>query len=93
MGLVQNVLGSLSEDFVKQLASHSVPAVMSMQPIQPLPNELTRGDARAMHPQYVHYSPQKPSLQAHNQPTFDDGHSSLHSLSPVAGREGVEDAL
>ena len=93
MGLVQNVLGSLSEDFVKQLASHSVPAVMAMQPIQPLANELTRGDARATHPQYVHYSPQRLVSQGHIQPTFDDGHSSLRSQSPVVGREGVEDAL
>ena len=57
MGLVQSVLGSLDNDLVKRLASHSVPAVMAMQPIQPLQNELTRGDARATFPQYIHHSP------------------------------------
>ena len=64
---------------------------MAAKPIEPLPNELFKGDPRATHPQYEHHSPQRLDVLAHNQPSFDDARS--RSPSPVVGAEGVEDAL
>ena len=66
---------------------------MALQPIPPLDNEITRGDVRARDPRYIHHSPERHELLVHRQPTFDDGHSSRHSQSPLVGREGIEDAL
>ena len=39
MGLVQFVLGQITNDFAIKVAKHSIPAVMAAEPIAPLPNE------------------------------------------------------
>ena len=46
IGLVQSVMGRITNEFAMRLAAHSVPAVMAAEPIQPLPNELPRETER-----------------------------------------------
>ena len=50
MGLVQTLLGQITNEFAMRLANHSLPAVMSALPIQPLPNERYQG-------QHIHHVP------------------------------------
>ena len=57
MGLVQHVLSSITDEFAKKVAAHSVPAVMAAQPIDPLPDEQLPGAF-----QYVHHSPEQMDL-------------------------------
>jgi hypothetical protein len=80
-------MGQITDDFAKQLAAHSVPAVMAAQVIEPLPNEQLVGSY-----QHVHHSPVKQDYQAHQQPTFDEGYI-LRMQSPEREGEGVEDVL
>ena len=50
-------MGHIDNEFAKKLASHSIPAIISAKPIEPLPNEeLKRGNRDF---QYIHYSPVK----------------------------------
>ena len=85
MGLVQNILGRITDDFAKKLAAHSVPAVMAARPIAPLPNEQLYGPG-----QFVHHSPMKQNLEEHQPVTFDGGFI-LQQQSAERQQEAVED--
>ena len=89
LGLVQRVLGYITDEFAIRLAAHSVPAVMAAQPVAPLPNENLRGEGGAM--QQADYSPMGQDTEARNWATFDQGYS-LHRNAEGQPQEGVEDA-
>lgn len=74
--LVQDIMGQISDEFAKKLASHSVPAVMAAEPILPLPNE------RPIDQQpFIYHSPQKSEYSGLYSPTFSKGQHQL-SLNP-----------
>ena len=68
MGLVQSVVGHITDEYAKRLAAHSIPAVMAAQPIAPLPNEQMRDEFGR---QYVMHSPRKQDVGELNFATFD----------------------
>ena len=65
MGLVQSVLGEITNEYAMRLAAHSVPAVMDAQPVEPLANEAPATDRRSAVPKYVHHSPVKQDMLEH----------------------------
>ena len=56
MYLVQHILGRIDNEMVKRLAAHAVPAVMAMEPIEPLAGE--KIEPNLSHFQYL--SPERP---------------------------------
>ena len=90
LGLVQYVLGHITDEFAMRLASHSVPAVLAAQPIEPLPNEQLKDEPPGTM-RHVHYSPIRQNPLDYQQPTFDQGYNLFRSPA-VQREEGVEDA-
>ena len=97
MGLVQSVMGQITNEYAMRLAAHSVPAVMAAEPIQPLPNELPRETRRRSRqadettPRWIHHSPNNPDLESVRPISFDDGF--FITQSQQDRKEGIEDAL
>lgn len=70
MGLVQNVMGQITDEFAKKVAAHSIPAVMAAEPIQPLPSEDQMG--QITEPQYISYSPEQTEQLYYSPMYFQD---------------------
>ena len=66
MGLVQHVLGRITNELAKKVASHSIPAVLNAQPIKPLPNERPKKE-KGFSP-HIYYSPEHKSLNLMSSP-------------------------
>ena len=76
MGLVQHVLGQITDEFAMKVADHSVPAVMAALPVQPLQNEQVKGASAGQKltpSKYILHSPRKYDQEATKFPTFDQG--------------------
>ena len=59
IGLVQHILGQITNEFAMKVAAHSVPAVQNAEPIQPLATErMGQSDEHS----WVYYSPDQKDL-------------------------------
>ena len=77
MGLVQQILGQIDDDFARRVAAHSVPAVMSAQPIDLLPNEEPKRNRNVPGADvWIHHSPNQRYL---DYVSPDDGEDVLNS--------------